>query len=143
MIKGSIKISGLKTLKKNAAKLTKELSGAAAEKALVAASDVIGAQAKSNAPYDSSIDDGVHIRDNIRTVVEPNPDVYGMAAITYLKPFDINVFYWWFNEFGTIHIAPARFMTSAFDTKKRAALSKFAKIYKAEIALAARTMELK
>lgn len=136
MIRGTIKVEGLKEatdkLRQVEKKMVKQKRNPG-RKALASGAQIMVDEAKRLAPYDSSINDGIHIRENIGMRSVRTPEVYGLSEVFFLKPFGFDVYYWRFNEFGGLRTEALRFMTKAFDTKKMEFLKVFAREYKQEI----------
>ena len=122
-------ILGLAELERRLKKLPKEVAGKnLLGRALRKAANVIRDDARNRAPYDASIQDDVHIRDQIKVRRDPNPMRKGHNEIMYVKPFFTKkypVFYWRFLEFGTSKMPATRFMTKAFENTKFEALDTF------------------
>ncbi len=128
MAKESVQITGLKELDKKVRELTAATGKNFLSPALRKAANVIRDQAKENAPYDSKIPDGIHIRDAIKVRRDTNPKQKGVNEIMYVKPFKSKkhpVFYWSKVEFGTVKQKGQRFMTKAYDSQKMHAVKVF------------------
>lgn len=123
MIKGTIKFKGGRALQKKLKVLDSKLKGVSTDignAALLAGAQPIIDNAKSRAPIDSTIDDNVHIRDNIGARVVKNPrNHFPFDNAVIIRPFGPAVYYWRFNEFGGLKTRAVRFMTLAFDSQKR------------------------
>jgi HK97 gp10 family phage protein len=124
-----VKIKGLKELEKRLKALPKNVAGSnLLGKALRKGANVIRDEAKATAPYDPTIEDGVHVRNQIKVRRDPNPKKKGHNEIMYVKPVYTKkypVYYWRFLEFGTAKMPATRFMTKAFENKKFEALRVF------------------
>ena len=121
MIKGKIKFRGGKKLARNMKKLGGVVSNRIGNKALTAGAQPMITEAKSRAPFDSSIDDGVHIRENISSMVIPDArSHFPFDNAVVIRPFGVDVYYWKFNEIGGLRTPATRFLTKSFDSQKRA-----------------------
>lgn len=124
MAKETVQVLGLKELDKAVRELTKATGKNLLSPALRKAANVIRDQAIENAPKDSTPDD-THVKDEIKVRRDPNPKLDGKNEIMYIKPFKRNVWYWRMVELGTVKQKGQRFMTKAYDERKREAVKVF------------------
>ncbi|MCW8960201.1 MAG: HK97 gp10 family phage protein [Ignavibacteriaceae bacterium] len=123
----SVKVEGLKELDRKIRELTKATGKNLLAPALRKAANVIRDQAIQNAPRDST-PDNIHIKDALKVRRDPDPQAKGSNEIMYVKPFKtkkLPVYYWRFVEFGTVKQKGQRFLTKAYDAKKREAVKVF------------------
>lgn len=122
-----VEVLGLKELDRKLRALAKETDKNLLSPALRKAANVIRDQAKDNVPFDPK-PDGVHVRDQIKVRRDPNPQLSGSNEIMYVKPVATKkfpVYYWRHIEFGTVKMRGRRYMTNAYDSKKRQAVTEF------------------
>lgn len=127
MAKETVQVLGLKELDKKIRELTEATGKNFLSPALRKAANVIRDQAINNAPMDKT-PDGVHIKDALKVRRDSNPKQKGHNEIMYVKPFKtkkLPVYYWRFVEFGTVNQKGQRFLTKAYDAKKREAVKEF------------------
>lgn len=134
-----VQILGLKELDKKLRELAKKTNKNLLAPALRKAANVIKNQAIQNVPVDPT-PDNVHIRDSIKVRRDPDPQSKGQNEIMYVRPFhkkrkkgkkgqktkdNTSTYYWRFVELGTVNQKGQRFLTKAYDQKKRAAVKEF------------------
>jgi len=127
MAKETVQILGLKELDKKVRELTKATGKNFLSPALRKAANVIRDQAIQNAPRDET-PDNIHIKDALKVRRDSNPQAEGKNEIMYVKPFKtkkLPVYYWRFVEFGTVKQKGQRFLTKAYDSKKKEAVRVF------------------
>lgn len=137
----SVQVLGLKELDAKIRELTKITGKNYLAPSLRKAANVIKNQAIRNVAVDPN-PDGVHIRDDIKVRRDPNPKSQGKNEIMYVKPFskkqkksvkgkkgkqknNESTYYWRFVELGTVNQTGQRFLTRAYNTKKKVAVKEF------------------
>lgn len=127
---GGVQVLGLKELDKKLRELSKSTNKNLLAPALRKAANVIKDQAIRNAPVDPT-PDGVHIKNDIKVRRDPNPKLKGQNEIMYVKPFskkakrEDSTYYWRFVELGTVNQTGNRFLTRAYNSKKKEAVKEF------------------
>ena len=123
-----VEIFGLKELDRKVRELTKATGKNFLSPALRKAANVIRDQAKELVPRGN--DDDLETYDMIKVRRDSNPMQKGENEIMYVKPFATKkfpVYYWRFVEFGTVKQTGQRFLTRAYDSKKKEAVVEFMK----------------
>ncbi len=120
-----VEIIGLKQLDKKLREIAKVTDKNLLSPALRKAANVIRDEARDNAPRSFGGGGIKHVRDEIKVRRDSNPQLSGSNEIMYIKPFHKDVYYWRFVEFGTVNQKGQRFLTKAYDTKKREAVTVF------------------
>lgn len=125
-----VEIEGLKDLDRKIRELSKLTDKNFLAPALRKAANVIRDKAIQNVPVGEE-PDGVHARDDIKVRRDPNPKRKGDNEIMYVRPFHKkkkdpkSTYYWRFVEFGTVNQSGQRFLTRAYDSKKKEAVKVF------------------
>jgi len=121
-----VEVLGLKELDRKVRELTSRTGKNFLAPALRKAANVIRDTARNTAPKGN--DDDLEMAEQIKVRRDSNPQQKGQNEIMYVKPFETKkfpVYYWRFVEFGTVKQSGKRYLTRAFDSKKKAAVKEF------------------